>query len=121
MRSPALQAALDRARSRAGQSPVTTGHVLGGILADPESQVCHALAELGVDPPEVQAALDAVNLAGTSDASPAPQSIAITIGDITTVITDPDIAIALQQFGTDQLRDIMRNAIELLDPGLAAG
>lgn len=116
-RSPALHAALDRARSRAGQSPMTTGHVLGAMLADPDNQVCHALAEIGADPQEMLAALDTVNLANTSDASPSPQSVAITIGGTTTVIADPDVAGALQQFSTEQLRIVLRDAIERPDPG----
>ncbi len=121
MRSPALQSALDRARTRAGQSPMTTGHVLGGMLSDPDSQVSHALAELGIDPERVQAALDAVKLVDTSDASPAPQSISMTIGETTVVITDPDVATAFQQLSSDQLRDIFRKAIDRPDPDQAAG
>lgn len=121
MRSPGLQAALDRARERAGQSPMTTGHVLAGMLADPDSQVSHAFGGIGIDPQRLQAALDAVNVADTSDASPAPQSIAVTIGETTTVIADPDIATALQQLSAEQLRDIIKKAIDRPDPGQAAG
>ena len=121
MRSPALQAALERARTRAGRSPMTTGHVLDGMLDDPDSQVSHALAEMGVDPQPVRAALDAVNIAYTSDASPAPQSIAITIGETTTVIGDPDIATALQGLSSEQLLDLIKRAIDVPDPGQAAG
>jgi ATP-dependent Clp protease ATP-binding subunit ClpA len=120
-RSPALQAALERARSLAGQSPMTTGHVLGGVLADPNNQVSHALAGMDVDRQRVQEALAAVNLADTSDASPRPQSIAITIGESTTSIADPDIATALQELSGEQLRDILKKAIDDLDQGHAAG
>ena len=35
LRSPALQAAMERARQQAGPTRVTTGHVLNAILADP--------------------------------------------------------------------------------------
>jgi ATP-dependent Clp protease ATP-binding subunit ClpA len=121
MRSPGLHAALDRARFHAGQSPMTTGHVLAGTLADPDSQVSHALASIGVDPRRVQAALDAVNVAETSDASPAARSVAITVGETTTVIADPDVAIALQQLSAEQLRDIIKKAIDRPEPGQAAG
>jgi hypothetical protein len=100
---------------------MTTGHVLAGILADPDSQASPALAEMDVDPQRVQAALDAVNLADTSDASPAPQSVAITIGETTTVIADPDMAAALQRLSTGQLRDIINKAIDRPDPGQAVG
>lgn len=121
MRSPALQAALDQARAHAGQSPMTTGHLLAGMLADPDSQVSHALAEIGVDAQRAQAALDAVNLADTSDASPAPQSIAVTIGETTTVIADTDLATALQQLSTEELRDIIKKALDKPEPGQVAG
>jgi ATP-dependent Clp protease ATP-binding subunit ClpA len=121
MRSPALQAALDWARSHAGPSPMTTGHLLGGMLADPDSQAARALAEMSVDPQRVQAALDAVKLAETSDASPTPPSIAITIGETTTVIADPALATALQQLNADQLRDIIKKGIDHPDTSQAAG
>lgn len=120
-RSPALQAALDRARTRAGQSPLTTGHVLAGMLADPQSQVSRALADMGVDGQQVQAALDAVEIADTSDASPAPQTVAITIGETTTVLADPEVAGALQRLSAEQLRDIIKTAVDRPEPGRAAG
>ena len=70
MRSPALGSALERARARLGQLPMTTGHVLDEMLADPESQVSHALSALGMDPHRVQAALDAVSLAERATQTP---------------------------------------------------
>jgi ATP-dependent Clp protease ATP-binding subunit ClpA len=112
LHSPALREALDHARSRVGQSPMTTGHVFTGMLADPDSQVTHALAGMGVDPQRAQAALDAVDLADTSDASPAPQSLAITIGESTTVIADTGVATALQRLSREQLRDILREVVD---------
>jgi ATP-dependent Clp protease ATP-binding subunit ClpA len=121
MRSPALQAALDRARAEAGRSPMTTGHVLSGMLADPDSQVSQGLKALGADQPRVQAALDAVNVADTSDATPVQQSVSITIGETTTVIADPDVAAALQALTSEQLRDILRRAIDRPETGQAAG
>ena len=69
----------------------------------------------------MQAALDAVSLAETSDASPAPQSIAITIGERIIMIPDPDVAAALQGLSTEQLRDIIKRAIDHPEPGRAAG
>lgn len=121
MRSPALRAALDRARTQAGQSPVTTGHLLAGMLADLNSQVARALTGMGIDAEQVQAALDAVDLAETSDYDPIPQRITLTIGDNTTVIDDPQIATALQQLNAEQLRDVIKRAIEPLGPDQAAG
>lgn len=121
MRSPALQATLERARSQAGQSPMTTGHVLVGMLADPDSQAWQALAAVGVDSQRLRSAINAVKVADTSDASSAPQSVAITIGEATTVLTDPDIAGALQHLDAEQLREIIKRAIEGGGPGEAAG
>jgi ATP-dependent Clp protease ATP-binding subunit ClpA len=121
VRSPALQAALDRARSQAGQSPMTTGDVLAGMLADPHSQACHALAAIGVDLQGLRSAVDSVNVADTSDASPAPQSVAITIGEATTVLTDPHIASALQHLDAEELREIIKRAIDSGGPSEAAG
>ena len=62
-----------------------------------------------------------MNLAETSDASPVSRDIAITIGGATTVIADPDLAAALQDLSTEQLRDLIRKAIDRSDPGQAAG
>jgi ATP-dependent Clp protease ATP-binding subunit ClpA len=110
-RSPALLAALDSGRARARRSAMTTGHVLGGMLADPDSQVAHALTAMGVDLQQVQTALDGVNLAETSDASPAPRSFAVTVGDTTTVIDDPDVAGVLAQLTSDELQTIIKRGI----------
>jgi ATP-dependent Clp protease ATP-binding subunit ClpA len=121
MRSPALHAALDRARAEAGPLPMTCGHVLSAMLADRESLVSHAFATMGVDPQRAQAALDGVNIADTTDASPVSPDIAITIGGTTTVIADPEIAAALQNLSTAQLRDMIKKAIDRSDPGQAAG
>lgn len=121
MRSPALRAALERARSQAGESPATTGHVLAGMLADLNSQVARALTGMGIDAQQVQTALDAVDLAETSDHDPTPQRITLTIGDNTTVIDDPQIATALKQLNTEQLRDVIKRAIEPPASGQAAG
>lgn len=112
MRSPALESAFDRARAQAGPSPMTTGHVLRGMVADPRSQVSRALSQLGVEPEQLQAALDAVHLAETSDAPPAPRSFTITVGGTTTVVPDPDTAVVLQQLGAEQLRDLIRRAVD---------
>lgn len=121
MRSPALQAALERAGARSGQSPMTTGHLLGAILADAGSQASRALAAVGVDEARAEAALDAVPVADTSDASPAPQSVAVTIGDTTTVVDDPEVASALQQLSAAELRDALKGAVDRPRPGSAAG
>jgi ATP-dependent Clp protease ATP-binding subunit ClpA len=109
--SPALRSALGRARTEAAGSPMTTGHVLGSMLDDPDSQASRALSRLGVGEQQVRAALEAVDLAETTDASPAPASVAVVIGGCTTVIADADVATALQQLSAEQLREALRRAI----------
>jgi ATP-dependent Clp protease ATP-binding subunit ClpA len=111
-RSPALQSVLDSARHQAGQLPMTTGHVLTAMLADPDTQVSHALTNMGIDFRRIRAALDEVNLAETNDAHPAPQTVAITIGETTTVISDPDVAAMLQHLDSEQLRVVIKRALE---------
>jgi ATP-dependent Clp protease ATP-binding subunit ClpA len=117
MRSPGLESALSRARAEAGQSPMTTGHVLAGMLADPDSQASHALNALHVDPQRVRTAISEINVDETSDASPSPRSITITVGDLTTVIADPDVAEFLRVLSSEQLREILKNALGLRDTG----
>ena len=121
MRSSGLQSALDRARRQTGQTPMTTGHLLTSMLADTDSQAARALTSLGIALEAVTAALDATNLSDTSAASPTPQSVAITIGETTTLIADEGLANALQQLDAGQLRDAMKRAVGLEDPGQAAG
>lgn len=119
--SPAAEAALAHARSQAGPSPITTGHLLAGMLADLNTQVARALSEMSIDPQQLQAALGRVDLAETSDATPKPQSVTITIGDDTTVIADPDLAAALQPLSRDELLQIIKRSIEPPAPDQAAG
>jgi ATP-dependent Clp protease ATP-binding subunit ClpA len=113
MRSPALEFALARARTEAGQSRMTTGHVLAGMLADPDNQVSHAFSALAIDPPGILDAVLAVNLDETSDASPRPQSVSITIGEATTVVSDPGVAALLGDLTAEQLVEAIKNAIKL--------
>lgn len=119
-RSPALRSALERARSQAGMSTMTTGHFLASLIADPDSQASQALASVGIELPRLRSAIDAVKVADTSDASPGPQSVAITIGDATTVVADPEIASVLASLSAEQLRDIFKRAIEGGSAGQAA-
>ncbi len=100
---------------------MTTGHLLAALMADPDSQAARALTALGTTGAGVEAALSNVPVADTSDAGPAPQSVAITIGETTSLIADPALATALQQLTTEQLRDAIKKAIGLTDPGEAAG
>jgi ATP-dependent Clp protease ATP-binding subunit ClpA len=121
MRSPALQSAMNLARQRAGQAPMTTGHLLGAMVADTDSQAARALTSLGVTGEAADAALTGIPVADTSDATPSAPSVAITIGETTTVIGDARVAGALQQLNADQLRDAISKAIGLAKPDQAAG
>jgi ATP-dependent Clp protease ATP-binding subunit ClpA len=113
LRSPALQSAMDRARQQAQQTPLTTGHLAAALMADPESQAARALTALGVTGESLQAALDQVPVTATTDAPPPAQSVAITIGETTTVIGDAVIAAALQELSADELRDAIKKAMGL--------
>jgi ATP-dependent Clp protease ATP-binding subunit ClpC len=121
MRSPALQSAMNLARHQAGQAAMTTGHMLAALVGDTDSHAGRALTSLGISGEAVQTALTRVPVADTSDATPSAQSVAITIGEITTVIGDADVAAALQQLNADQLRDAIKKAIDLAKPDQAAG
>jgi ATP-dependent Clp protease ATP-binding subunit ClpC len=121
MRSPALQAAMNLARQQAGQALVTTGHLLAAMVSDTDSQAARALGSLGVTGEAVQTALERVPVADTSDATPPAQSVAITIGETTTLISDADLVAALQPLGADQLRDAIKKAIELAKRDQVAG
>jgi ATP-dependent Clp protease ATP-binding subunit ClpC len=120
-RSPALESAMNLARRQAGQAPMTTGHLLAAVVCDTESQAARVLASLGVTGQAVQTALARVPVAGTSDATPSAQSVAVTIGETTTVIGDADVAAALQQLNANQLRDAIKKAIDFANPDQAAG
>ncbi len=121
LRSPALQSAMDRARQQAPQTPLTTGHVVTALMDDPESQAARALAALGVTGESLHAALNQVPVNATTDAPPAAQSVAITIGETTTVISDAVMAAALQKLSADELRDAIKRAMALGGPDQATG
>lgn len=111
LRSPGLQSALEQARAEAGESSMTTGHVMAAMLADPNSQVSRAFIELGIDPQRAQSAVDGVNLAENTDGRSAPKSLAVVIGESTTVIADPEVASALQHLSPEQLQELLRRAV----------
>ncbi len=121
LRSPALQTAMAAAVRRADRAPMTTGHLLAAITSDPDSQATRALAVLGVSADAVTSALLQVSLGDTTDATPSPQSVSITIGDTTTLISDPRVAATLQRLNADELRDIIKRAIGPDAPDEAAG
>jgi ATP-dependent Clp protease ATP-binding subunit ClpA len=121
MRSPAVELAMSSARHQAGEASMTTGHLLASMVGDADSQAARALTALGITSEAVLAAIADVPVAQTSDATPAAQSVAITIGQTTTLIGDPELAAALEQLSAAQLRGAIKKAIGLVDPDQAAG
>jgi ATP-dependent Clp protease ATP-binding subunit ClpA len=111
MRSPALDAATNRARRLAGQTPMTTGQMLQAVLADTGSHAAQALTTLGVTAESFDRALASIPVDGTSDAPPVPMNVAISVEGSTTQIRDADIAKALRDLGPEELRAALRRAI----------
>ena len=109
--SPALVEAERRARQTANPGPVTTGHVLVAMLADPACQATKALGALGVTPESLEAELAQIPLRDTSDAPPVPRAVEIKLGGLTTTIVDPDLAAALGAMTQDQLRAALQEVI----------
>ncbi len=110
-RSPATRQAEERAGELAARQPVTTGHLLEAILADPASHASRALGALGVTEADVRAELARTPLEGTSDESPRPRSVEIKLGEATTTIEDSDIAEGLAALSPEELRDVLRKAL----------
>ncbi len=121
MQSPALHAAMTAAASQAGGAKMTTGHLLAAMIAGTDSQAAKALAGLGVSAEALTAALTAVPLAGTSDAIPSADSIAITVGDTTALISDPEVVTALRRLNAPQLREVIKKVIGPFSPDQATG
>jgi ATP-dependent Clp protease ATP-binding subunit ClpA len=111
LRSPALSDAMDRARQQAGGVPLTTGHLLLAVLADPESQASKALAALAVDEQAFAASLAQVDVADTSDAVPGPRAFEIKVGGVVTTVRDPDLAAALQGLTSEEIRAVLQRAL----------
>jgi ATP-dependent Clp protease ATP-binding subunit ClpA len=115
LRSPAVTAAMDRARHVAGDAPMTTGHLVRAVLADGKCEAATALAELGVTEEAFAAALEHVVVADTTDAPPAPRSVEIRIGDVHTKVDDPALAAALGGLSAEEIRAALARG--LLDGG----
>jgi ATP-dependent Clp protease ATP-binding subunit ClpA len=110
-RSPALQAAMSTAARHAGGAKMTTGHLLAAMIADTNSQAAKALAALGISAEAVTTTVAQVPLAETSDATPDAQSITITVGETTALITDPEVVAALRKLNSPQLREVIEKAV----------
>jgi ATP-dependent Clp protease ATP-binding subunit ClpA len=117
-RSPALHSVLGRAQGSAGDEPVTTGHVLAAMAADPDSQAAKALEILGVTDAGLAAALAGIAIEDTTDASGPPRWLEIRLGGRTTTIEDPELARVLHQMDTDALRALLHAAVQQEPPGV---
>jgi ATP-dependent Clp protease ATP-binding subunit ClpA len=120
-RSPALHTAMSNASRQPGGAKMTTGQLLAAMAADPDSQASKALAALGVSAEAVIAALAQVPVAETSDATPSAQSISITDGETTTLISDPGVVAALRRLNSDELRRVIKKAVGPFSPDQAVG
>ena len=63
-----------RAREFAGHGPISSGHILRALVADPDSQAARALASLGVSAERIEGALAATSTEGTTDETPEARS-----------------------------------------------
>ncbi len=102
---------MSTAARQAGGAKITTGHLLAAMIADPDCQAAKTLAALGIGAQAVTTTLAQVPLAETSDASPDAQSISITVGGTTALITDPEVVAALRKLDSPQLREVIKKAV----------
>lgn len=113
-RSPALLEAARCAQALAAPTAVTTGHFLEALLADEKSQASAVLAALGVGLDDVRRELANVPVATTSDAPPKPRTVEIRLGEATTTVEDPDLAVALsaalEGFSPEQVKAALQKA-----------
>jgi ATP-dependent Clp protease ATP-binding subunit ClpA len=112
--SPALCAAMDRARKVAGTSAMTSGHLLASMLEDVDSQASRALRAAGASRDAVLGALEKVPAAGTSDAAHDERPIELRIGTLSVNVTDPSIAAKLRSVRPEEV-------VQALDAYLVAG
>ncbi len=68
--TPAVAEIYVRAREFAAHEPISSGHMLRALVADPDSQATRALASLGVSAERVEGALAATSTEGTTDETP---------------------------------------------------
>lgn len=105
--TPAVATFYLRARERAGRGPVSSADILRALLDDPDSQAVRALAALGVTPGELERALAATPVEGTTDEAAedaVARMIAVTVRDDRVVIEIADPALS-SRLGND-VRDV---------------
>jgi|SRR5579872_1820440 len=110
--SPAVNAALARARGLAGAAPMTTAFLLWSVLDDEQSLAARALRQLGVTKEAVEAELAGIDIAETSDAAPTPEPVEIRLGsDRAVTIEDPSVIAVLRDLTPDELRRLLQTAV----------
>jgi ATP-dependent Clp protease ATP-binding subunit ClpC len=119
--TPAVAEAYVRARELAAGLPISSGHLLRGLIADPDSQAARALASVGVTE-RVEDALAATSTEGTTDET--PEAAIARIASINTVeggveirIADADLA-KLLKGGTPELTGPLAHALDQLRASL---
>ncbi|MGH9293223.1 MAG: Clp protease N-terminal domain-containing protein [Acidimicrobiales bacterium] len=111
--APAMRLAMDLARRSAAGLALTTGHLLSSLVSIADSQAAKALGALGVSEEAVASALGEIDVSTTSDATEAAQALSIVVGGSTKVIGDPDIVGAVMKLTADQLRAVLRQALDI--------
>jgi len=94
--TPAADLTLSAAARLAGTQPVGSHHLLLAALADPDTAASRALATLGIDLDQARAALQAVDVTGTSDEQPEEAGrrqmiVSVTDEKLTIELSDPAI------------------------------
>jgi ATP-dependent Clp protease ATP-binding subunit ClpA len=120
--TPAVAQLYIAARNIAGGGPVSTGHMLRGLVADPDSQAARALTSLGVSAERIEGALAATSTEGTTDETAEDAigriaSIQTVEGGVEITIADADLA-KLLKGGTPELTGPLARALDQLRTSL---
>jgi ATP-dependent Clp protease ATP-binding subunit ClpA len=108
--SPALGEAMRLAQEHSDGAPVTTGHLLEAMLADPSCQVGKALDGLGITQQSIKHALAVVPISATSDVVAAPSPLELRFGERSIAIEDREVVAALSSVTPERLRALLRQA-----------
>jgi ATP-dependent Clp protease ATP-binding subunit ClpA len=111
-RTPALHLALGRAQGLAGESAMSSAHVVYAILMDDEAHATKALRVLDVSDEAYAKAVHQIDVETTSDALHPPGSVEIRFGGRNEVVHDAELAAALDALSPQQLRDALRRVVE---------
>ncbi len=111
-RSPALEAAMGRARGWAGRGLMTTGHVLVSLFDADRSMAGIALRQLGVTKEAIEMELANLDVDDTADAPRKPEPVEIRIGQNKTIrVEDPAVASALGGLSAPEIEALLHDAL----------